>query len=77
MAVTRINREITGVDLTGERGSPIIPVYLDSEDQALRSKWVEWIEGTIYIVEVPSQEHEYFNDSFKTTLATSMASSRI
>ncbi|KAE8971348.1 hypothetical protein PR001_g24446 [Phytophthora rubi] len=75
MAVTRINREIAGVDLTRERESPIIPVctatqdewrsYLDSEHQELSSKWMEWIEGTIYIVEIPSQEHEYFNDSFK------------
>ncbi|EGZ29250.1 hypothetical protein PHYSODRAFT_477798, partial [Phytophthora sojae] len=35
--------------------------YLDSENQALKSKRCEWIEGTIYIVEPSSQERECFS----------------
>ncbi|EGZ24779.1 hypothetical protein PHYSODRAFT_344793 [Phytophthora sojae] len=42
--------------------------YLDSENQALKSKCCEWIEGTIYIVEPLSQEHESFTDVVKGTL---------
>ncbi|KAE9133145.1 hypothetical protein PF010_g2925 [Phytophthora fragariae] len=83
MAVTRINREVAGVDLTRVRESPIIPVcaatrdewreYANSDDQAFRSKCMEWIEGTIYIVEVPSQEHEAFNENFKIYAANKRA----
>ncbi|EGZ20217.1 hypothetical protein PHYSODRAFT_493907 [Phytophthora sojae] len=78
MAVARINSEFRRIDLAQERETRIIPVcratkdewraYLDSENQALKSKCCEWIEGTIYIVEPLTQEHERFTGEVEGAL---------
>ncbi|CAK4112382.1 unnamed protein product [Aphanomyces euteiches] len=34
--------------------------FVTSEDQQLKSKNMEWIDGKIFIVELPSQEHETY-----------------
>ncbi|KAE9314298.1 hypothetical protein PF008_g19515 [Phytophthora fragariae] len=78
MAVARINRGLDAIDFDCER-SAIIPVcsatmdewreYLNSDDQGFKSKFMEWVEGTVYIVEIPSQEHQRFAHSFEYVLA--------
>ncbi|KAE9007657.1 hypothetical protein PR003_g17206 [Phytophthora rubi] len=78
MAVARINRGLDAIDFDCER-SAIIPVcsatmdewreYLNSDDQGFKSKFMEWVEGTVYIVAIPSQEHQRFAHSFEYVLA--------
>ncbi|KAE8980890.1 hypothetical protein PF002_g24578 [Phytophthora fragariae] len=78
MAVARINRGIAAIDLNCER-SAIIPVclatkdewreYLNSDEQEFRSVFMEWIEGTVYIVEFGTQEQQRFARSFEFVLA--------
>ncbi|GMF15517.1 unnamed protein product [Phytophthora lilii] len=36
-------------------------VLVDSEALQLRSSYMEWIDSEIYIVELPSLEHEYYS----------------
>ncbi|EGZ20307.1 hypothetical protein PHYSODRAFT_328434 [Phytophthora sojae] len=73
MAVARINSEFRRINLALERETRRATknewrAYLDSENQALKSKCCEWIEGTIYIVEPLTQEHERFTEEVNRAL---------
>jgi hypothetical protein len=83
MAVGRINREMEIARVNLVRDSPIIRVckatreewrtYVESDNQALKSTCCEWIDGSIYIVEIPSLEHDLFSSYFDMHLSSQRA----
>ncbi|KAG7375214.1 hypothetical protein PHYPSEUDO_002498 [Phytophthora pseudosyringae] len=74
MAVARINRTLAALDLSRASQVPRESVcdatlaewsaFQQTDGQALRSSYMEWIEGKIYIVELPSVEHDYYAHEF-------------
>ncbi|KAG7383401.1 hypothetical protein PHYPSEUDO_003717 [Phytophthora pseudosyringae] len=83
MAVSRINRTLAALDLSR---APQIPresvcaaalaewsAFQQTDDQELRSSYMEWIEGKIYIVELPSVEHAYYAHEFSNSVVTQPA----
>ncbi|KAF1776413.1 hypothetical protein JG687_00006674 [Phytophthora cactorum] len=47
--------------------------YQESDYQELRSSYMEWIDGKIYIVELPTTEHAYYAFEFQLSVSAQPA----
>ncbi|KAG7375979.1 hypothetical protein PHYPSEUDO_014763 [Phytophthora pseudosyringae] len=80
MAVARINRTLAELDLSRASQIPRESVcdatlaewsaFQQTDGQELRSSYMEWIEGKIYIVELPSVEHDGYAIEFHNLIFT-------
>ncbi|RLN32220.1 hypothetical protein BBJ28_00005179 [Nothophytophthora sp. Chile5] len=84
MAVARINAQLASLDwkqvLETPRGHAVYVcdafetdwnAFVEREDQKLKSTHMEWIDGKIYIVELPSPEHEHYIGAFHEVILLS------
>ncbi|KAG9407616.1 hypothetical protein AC1031_002334 [Aphanomyces cochlioides] len=81
MAIHSINQKIKSLDwklvekelekgmvYLGDASLSDWEAFVTSEDQQLKSKNMEWIDGKIFIVELPSQKHETYAGNYFLTL---------